>query len=112
VAAPWDQLTVAFDGDALALERELANEVGDRRRRRETDMGGAVDDERKHKLIPEPARDFSLARRMSAAAGTKTAYTVSGRLLRLASVTLHRDAQEAQLLVKVLARVAQDQMQP
>ena len=48
VTAFRDDFAVALDSDALALESELANEVGHRRGWIATNMDRAIDQEREH----------------------------------------------------------------
>ena len=48
MAAFRDDFTIAFDGDALALEREFAHQISDCRGRDATNMNRTVDHERKH----------------------------------------------------------------
>ena len=83
--APGDDLPVALDGDALAFEGKLSDEIGNPLRGYPANVGGAVYRNRGHR---------------------------NGRSGRLLSVMTHHNAQEAYLPLELLARLAPDQVQP
>jgi hypothetical protein len=83
--APGDDFPVALDGDALAFEGKIADEIGNPLRGHPTNVRGTVYRNRSHRFDRG-----------------------SGRLL---SVVAHHNAQEAYLPLELFARLAEDQMQ-
>ena len=84
--APGDDFPVALDGDALAFQRKIANEIRNPLRGYPANVGGAIYRNGGHRY----------GRR-------------SGRLL---SVMAHHNAQEADLPLELFACLAPDQVQP
>ena len=84
--ASGDDLPVALDGDALAFEGKIADEIGNPLRGQPANVGGAVYRNGGHRL------DLR-----------------SGRVL---SVMAHHNAQEAYLPLELFARLTEGQVQP
>src|SRR5438094_847019 len=116
VPASRNNLTVLFDGNTLALESKLVDEIGHRRAGAVTDVARAIDDDVEHDCFAAQNGKAILTRprtrpvsREACCFGLRCAFREQPP--RSVLVTAHGVAQQRDLALEALAGVAQCQME-